>query len=485
MTRPTRWTSTVPRSRSRPTPPRTRMHAQAGGYEKGARRRTAGAPPAVEVEWQRYEITGPKIISKLSLARETAAGWSYARFLWATKEGKNRTLVVLRGPEPELKERPVPPCHPGCFPAGTPIQVAGGTKVIEDLRAGDVVTTIGPDGKAGPGKVVAMFVTKNRLVQVHVDGKTLITTATQPLCAGRRQAPAGRRAKGRRPHPGLGPGRADVSARQVGGGDGPPGPGLQRRARRPGVLRGQRVRGPEQAAGRGRPVRPTLTSNHPWTTSTTATASCTARTSPLAELAETYGTPLYVYSKATLLHHLKQIQTAFAEAEAAHLLQHQDQRQPPHRPADGASTGPASTSPPAASCTGPCKAGGDRRQDRLRRRRQDRRRDALRPGERRLPLQRRERGRNCTPSATSRRRWARSAQVAPAGQPGPAAQDARQDRHQRQGRQVRPRHRDRPRGRPGRGRPPARPGRRPAHAPRLADPVGRAVPAGAPRRGSS
>ncbi len=35
---------------------------------------------------------------------------------------------------------------------------------------------------------------------------------------------------------------------------------------------------------------------------------------PVAELAEHYGTPLYVYSEATLLHHLKQIQTAFAEA---------------------------------------------------------------------------------------------------------------------------------------------------------------------------
>jgi diaminopimelate decarboxylase len=35
---------------------------------------------------------------------------------------------------------------------------------------------------------------------------------------------------------------------------------------------------------------------------------------PLAELAETYGTPLFVYSQATLLHHLKQVQTAFAEA---------------------------------------------------------------------------------------------------------------------------------------------------------------------------
>jgi diaminopimelate decarboxylase len=35
----------------------------------------------------------------------------------------------------------------------------------------------------------------------------------------------------------------------------------------------------------------------------------------LPELAEKYGTPLFVYSQATLLHHLKQVQTAFAEAD--------------------------------------------------------------------------------------------------------------------------------------------------------------------------
>jgi diaminopimelate decarboxylase len=34
---------------------------------------------------------------------------------------------------------------------------------------------------------------------------------------------------------------------------------------------------------------------------------------PVPLLAETYGTPLFVYSEATLLHHLKQLQTAFAE----------------------------------------------------------------------------------------------------------------------------------------------------------------------------
>jgi diaminopimelate decarboxylase len=36
---------------------------------------------------------------------------------------------------------------------------------------------------------------------------------------------------------------------------------------------------------------------------------------PVPELAARYGTPLFVYSQATLLHHLDQIQTAFAEAK--------------------------------------------------------------------------------------------------------------------------------------------------------------------------
>ena len=34
---------------------------------------------------------------------------------------------------------------------------------------------------------------------------------------------------------------------------------------------------------------------------------------PVADLAAAYGTPLFVYSRATLLHHLSQLQKAFAE----------------------------------------------------------------------------------------------------------------------------------------------------------------------------
>src|SRR5947207_15057382 len=36
---------------------------------------------------------------------------------------------------------------------------------------------------------------------------------------------------------------------------------------------------------------------------------------PVRVLAETYGTPLYVYSKSTLLHHLGQLKRAFAAAQ--------------------------------------------------------------------------------------------------------------------------------------------------------------------------
>src|SRR5262245_35594181 len=35
---------------------------------------------------------------------------------------------------------------------------------------------------------------------------------------------------------------------------------------------------------------------------------------PMPQLVKAYGTPLYVYSTATLRHHLKALQTAFAEA---------------------------------------------------------------------------------------------------------------------------------------------------------------------------
>jgi hypothetical protein len=163
-----------------------------------------------EVEWQLFEITGPKITSRLSLASEAGGEWVAASFLVSDKGGKGRSSVSVLSPPPPL------PCHPGCFPAGTPIHVPGGTKAIERLRPGDVVTTVGPDGTRGQGKVASMSVTRNRLIEVRTEGGTLATTETQPLslASGGLRA-AGELKAGDRIHSWNGRGRRTVAVRSV------------------------------------------------------------------------------------------------------------------------------------------------------------------------------------------------------------------------------------------------------------------------------
>jgi hypothetical protein len=133
-------------------------------------------PPLVEVEQRLYAITGPKITGRLTLTIENG-NWANARFLVSDKEGKSRVAFTVRD-----NERPLPPpCHPGCFPAGTPINVPGGASPVENLRIGDVITTVGPDGTGGQANVTAVFTTRNRLIEVRTESGTLTTTATQPL----------------------------------------------------------------------------------------------------------------------------------------------------------------------------------------------------------------------------------------------------------------------------------------------------------------
>jgi 3-dehydroquinate synthase class II len=84
------------------------------------------------------------------------------------------------------------PCHPGCFPAGTAIRIPGGTTTIERVQEGDIVITVGPDGQTATAKVEGVFVTRNRLMEVRTEGRTLLTTRTQPLALeGGQYRPAG------------------------------------------------------------------------------------------------------------------------------------------------------------------------------------------------------------------------------------------------------------------------------------------------------
>ena len=126
--------------------------------------------------WVLYKIQGPKISSRLFLAmKESHLDRTPARLLVHDKDGKVQHAVEVRTPLPQQ------PCHPGCFPAGTAIHVPGGTKPIESVREGNLVTTVGTDGVGSSAKVVSVFVTRNRLVEVRTEAGSLLTTETQPF----------------------------------------------------------------------------------------------------------------------------------------------------------------------------------------------------------------------------------------------------------------------------------------------------------------
>jgi hypothetical protein len=132
-----------------------------------------------------FRIKGPKLTSPLMVAT-TGPGLTSGRLLVLGKDGRVEHVVELadRTPRPRDEgggsER-FPPCHPGCFPASTLVRVPDGTKPIERIRQGDWVTSVDSDGKPSPVRVTAVFVTRNRVLEVRTAGAKLVTTQTQPL----------------------------------------------------------------------------------------------------------------------------------------------------------------------------------------------------------------------------------------------------------------------------------------------------------------
>jgi hypothetical protein len=176
--------------------------------------RRLGAPESeTEVfkdEWSLYALTGPKITSRLFLALVPGSYGHQGRLLVHDEAGKVKYVIDLRPPPPQV------PCHPGCFPAGTPIAVPGGTKAVEGLGVGDLITTVAADGTLGQGKVASVFVTENRLIEVRTDRGTLTTTATQPLAlAGGGLRAAGELKAGDRIYTRDGRGRRPAEVRAV------------------------------------------------------------------------------------------------------------------------------------------------------------------------------------------------------------------------------------------------------------------------------
>src|SRR5262249_28246433 len=95
------------------------------------------------------------------------------------------------------EQSPPPPCHPGCFPAGTAVATPDGPRPIEAVGPGDLVTLVRPDRTATSRAVRSTFQPGNRLVEVRTESGRLLTTETQPLCLeGGGFRPAGELAEG-------------------------------------------------------------------------------------------------------------------------------------------------------------------------------------------------------------------------------------------------------------------------------------------------
>ena len=85
-------------------------------------------------------------------------------------------------PEAETREVHASPCHPGCFPGGTLVETPQGSRLIEGIQRGDLLTTYLPSGAAVIVPVQSIFITQNQLWQVETDQGVLLTTKIQPLC---------------------------------------------------------------------------------------------------------------------------------------------------------------------------------------------------------------------------------------------------------------------------------------------------------------
>ena len=74
----------------------------------------------------------------------------------------------------------------GCFPAGTPVRLAGGGEIaIENCRPGLRILAVTPDGKAVPAAVLAVHGFRTAVLHLRTTAGDLRTTADHPLLSSR------------------------------------------------------------------------------------------------------------------------------------------------------------------------------------------------------------------------------------------------------------------------------------------------------------
>jgi hypothetical protein len=130
-----------------------------------------------------YDIEAEKLPSRLTImvAPDVVApppAVPVYSLLVRDKDGKTEALYRLIFNQ---ERAPPPPCHPGCFPAGTMVATPDGLRKIETIKPGEVVLNYPTTGKPTPIKVASVFAGQSLLVEIDTEAGKLITTGKQPL----------------------------------------------------------------------------------------------------------------------------------------------------------------------------------------------------------------------------------------------------------------------------------------------------------------
>lgn len=129
--------------------------------------------------------TPPNPVAQVPLIRRWMGDEAIQEIGLYIPDAKDGQLSRLQRWFPEARvaqERPMEPCHPGCFPAGTLVETASGPQAIETIQVGDRLVAFDRLGRRLLVPVTSIFTTRNRLVEVDTPDGKLFTTPTQPLC---------------------------------------------------------------------------------------------------------------------------------------------------------------------------------------------------------------------------------------------------------------------------------------------------------------
>ena len=123
--------------------------------------------------------------TRVDMILQASMSWSIGPQFMFTPGGDSNGGVTTGGVGPGGGEDPMCNASGGaCFPAGTQISTPGGTRPIEQIKAGDMVLAVDSNGQVQPVQVKATLDKQSPILTVITDRGILHTTTEHPLWTG-------------------------------------------------------------------------------------------------------------------------------------------------------------------------------------------------------------------------------------------------------------------------------------------------------------